>query len=154
MPTDKLFIVAVRWNQMLLLCHRGRAETWPKHGGPSLHGRTDFIKPCWMLLGQNAGRHDARLAVCTRFFTCKCSNRGPWFSRLVHIEVQVMLCTLFAPNTNSVHGRWPFSFFPCHAVMLNTNAVLLCARHSWEQAVLFLGTRPQLHISNPGPIGN
>lgn len=50
---------------------------------------------------------------------------------------------------------WPEDdlFFPCHALVLNTNATLLCARHSWEQAALFLATCPQLHISSPGANG-
>lgn len=51
-----------------------------------------------------------------------------------------------------------FSFFfpplpSCHALVLNINATLLRARHSWEQAELFLAACPQLHIYSPGAIG-
>lgn len=43
MPPIQLFIAPVRWNQMLLLCHRGRAVTRLKHGRLALHGGKSFM---------------------------------------------------------------------------------------------------------------
>lgn len=60
----------------------------------------------------------------------------------------------------AVARRWPFFYFSfffslpsCHALVLNINATLPRARHSWERAWLFLATCPQLHIYSPGAIG-
>lgn len=162
MPHIKLFMAPVRWNQMLLLCHRGRAVTRLKHGRPWLRGGKDFMEQAWTLPGckQSTGCHDTRFHVT---FSCECSDRGRWFSRLVQMwaKPRVLLAVhppcagvaLYPTLTFVVMARrWPFC--PRHALVLNTNAMVLCARHSWEQAVLFLAKSPQLHISNPGPMGN
>lgn len=165
MPPVKLFMAPVRWNQMLLLCHKGRAVTQLKHGRLLLHGGKDFMEPAWMLLGYKQ-KHEMSWHSLGSFqvtFSCECSNRGQWFSRLIHTGVKPKV--LFAAHhpvlvllyTSPWH-LWPCPeddlFCPCHVLVLNTNAMVLCARHSWEQAVLFLATCPQLHISNPGPMGN
>lgn len=65
MPPIKLFMAPVRWNQMLLLCHRGRAVTQLKRGRLLLHGGKAFMEQVRMLLGttQNTGCHDTRPAV-------------------------------------------------------------------------------------------
>lgn len=165
MPPIKLFMAPVRWNQMLLLCHRGRAVTRLKHGRPSLHGGNGFMEQAWMLLGykQNRGCHDTRLAVSMWHFpaTAQTEDDGSvgWskWGRSLRCCSQFTRPVLVSLCTPPWH-LWPWPgddlFCPCHALVLNTNAMVLCARHSWEQAVLFLAACPQLHISNPGPMGN
>lgn len=117
---------------------------------------------CWAT-NKNTGCHDTRLAVSMWHFPAKCSDKWRWFSRLVQMWAKPRVLPAVHPpcvgvalyptlTFVAVARRWPF-FCPCHALVLNTNAMVLCARHSWEQAVLFLATCPQLHISIPGANG-
>lgn len=122
MSTIKLFMGAVRWNQMLPLCHRVRAVTWLKHKGPSLRGRggTSSNKAgcCWAA-GENTGHQSARLDVSTGYFTWVFRQRttirqvgprrnGSWG---VIALVSVMLCTLFVPNTDIWSQGQKMTFF-------------------------------------------
>lgn len=162
MPLIKLFMAPVRWNHMLLLCHRGRAVTRLKHGRPLLPECKVLMERAGTLLGHQQtqdGVTRARPFPCDIFLQSvqtddngsvgwsKCGQSLRCCPQFTH-PVLMPLCT--PPWHLWLWPEYDLFFCPCHALVLNTNAMVLCARHSWEQALLFLATCPQLHISNPG----
>lgn len=116
MPPIKLFMAPVRWNQTLLLCQRGRAVTWLKHGRPLPHGGKDFMEQAWMLLGYKQCTEDAMtltwLLPCATVqreddTSVSCSMRGGAWGLACRWPALCWCC--FVPLTFVVMARiWPF----------------------------------------------
>lgn len=136
MPRFKLFMAPVRWNQMLLLCHRGRAVTRLKHGRPSLHGAKVCMEQAWILLGykQNKGCHDTRSAVTMWHFPASVQSEdggsvggsiwGPKPEALLGVHPALCWCR-FVPHPDICGHSQEMTFF-VHAMLQCWILMLWC----------------------------
>lgn len=167
MPPIQLFMAPVRWSEMLLLCHGARAVTWLRYGGALLRGQRSPAGRQRKHRTASRARDSFHVTFSHKLFKIKDDGSVGWSTHgqtsglPPAVPPTSVSGTLYHALTfTAVARRWPFFFFslslslpPCHALVLNINATLLRARHSWEQAELFLASCPQLHIYSPGAIG-
>lgn len=96
-------------------------------------------------------------------FSCKCSDWGRWFSRLVHMGAEAWGSPGISPTlcwcrlVSLPWHLWPWPeddlFCPCHASVLNTNAMVLCAPPLMgTSSAIFSHMSPAAHLQ-PGANG-